>query len=168
MELEGFSGVEGIELLQKTPLFRRLSFDETNRLASIMESHEIPAGKTIIEENALGDALWIVLKGEVNVSRDADRDGKHSEAEILGTLGPGELFGEMSLVDDLLTSARITASTPCRLLKIPRRQFEMLVQSNEALALKVYRAFCQTLSERLRKANSLLQDKHHAMATGVR
>lgn len=168
MELEGFSGVEGIELLQKTPLFRRLSFEETNRLAAIMESHEVPPGTTIIEENALGDALWIILKGEVSVSRDADKDGKHSEAEILGTLVPGELFGEMSLVDDLLTSARITASTHCRLLKIPRRNFEMLVQSDEALALKVYRAFCHTLSERLRKANSLLQDKQHAMATGVR
>ena len=168
MELEGFSGVEGIELLQKTPLFRRLSFDETNRLAGIMETHDVPAGKTVIEENALGDALWIVLKGEVSVARDGNRDGKHSENEILGALGPGELFGEMALVDDLLTSARITATANCRLLKIPRRKFEMLIQSDEALALKVYRAFCQTLSERLRKANALLQDKHHAMATGVR
>lgn len=163
MELEGFSGVEGIELLQKTPLFRRLSFDETNRLAGIMEAHDVPAGQTVIEENALGDALWIILKGEVSVSRE----GKKGE-ERLGTLGAGELFGEMSLVDDLLTSARITATAPCRLLKIPRRRFEMLIQSDEALALKVYRAFCQTLSERLRRANAQLQDSSLAMATGVR
>jgi CRP-like cAMP-binding protein len=158
MELEGFKAIEGIELVQKTALFRRLSFEETNRLAAIAEAIDLEPGATVIEENALGDALYLIISGQVRVSRDANRDGAHSDREQLGTLGAGELFGEMSLVDDLLTSARITALERCRVLKIPRRRFEQLLEEDEKLALKVYKAFCQTLSERLRRANILLHD----------
>lgn len=156
MELEGFGHSEGVEVLQKLPLFRKLSYEETSKLGAITEPHDVARGTIVIEENALGDALWIVLAGEVTVSRDSDLDGTHQAEELVGRLGPGELFGEMSLVDDLLTSARVTASAPSRLLKIPRPQFEALLASDDRFALKVYRSFCQTLSERLRKTNVLL------------
>lgn len=159
MELSGFGETEGIDLLQKLPIFSKLTFDETGRLANIASFHDVEPGAVIIEQNALGDGLWVVIKGEVVVSRDLNQDGTHEKSEALGKLGPGELFGEMSLVDDLLTSARVAASTSSRLLKLPRREFEALLKEDEKLALKVYRAFCQTLSDRLRKSNLQLTDK---------
>lgn len=167
MELEGFGQSEGVDLLQKVPLFKKLSYEETQKLAQIIETQQLPTGATVIEENALGDALYVVLEGRVRVTRDLNKDGSHDEGELLGHLGEGELFGEMSLVDDLLTSARITTDERSRLLKIPRRRFEALLASDDKLALKVYRSFCQTLSDRLRKTNSLLEaEKAHKM--GVR
>ena len=159
MELTGFGETEGIDLLQKLPLFSKLTFHETSRLAKIATFHDALPGDVLIDQNALGDGLWVVVKGEVAVSRDRDNDGTHSASEILGKLGPGELFGEMSLVDDLLTSARVSATASSRLLKLPRRDFETMLKEDELLALKVYRAFCQTLSDRLRKSNLQLVDK---------
>jgi CRP/FNR family transcriptional regulator, cyclic AMP receptor protein len=156
--------VEGIEHVQKLPVFARLTYTETARLARIVHHESAAAGQVIIERNALGEALYIVLAGEVRVTRGG---AGQEEGEELGRLGVGELFGEMSLVDDLLTSARVTATRPTRLLKLPRSEFQALMDADQALALKVYRAFCQTLSARLRRVNDLLSGEQ-AFTVGVR
>jgi len=167
MELQGFGGPAGVELLQKLPLFAQLSFDETCRLGALVEQLEVEAGTVVIEQNALGDALFIVERGEVKLSRDADANGTHEAWEELGTLGPGELVGEMSLVDEVLTSFQVTATAPTRLLKLPRSGFQKLLEGEVALAHKIYRSFCQVLCERLRRANLQLSAER-AAAAGVR
>ena len=152
--LTGFGELEGIELLQKIPLFSRLTYDETARLAPIIQHVDVGAGAVVIEQNALGDALFVIQDGEVRVSREVEGDAGHDEE--LGRLETGELFGEMALLDDLLTSARVAAMKPTRLLKLPKADFERLLQADVALAVKVYRSFCRTLSDRLRRANQML------------
>lgn len=156
LELTGFGEFEGVELLQKLHLFQKLTFDETSRLGSIIEYLDVPAETVVIEQNALGDALYVIAKGEVRISRDADEDGKHEVNEVIGKLGEAELFGEMSLIDDVLTSARVTTATPCRLLKMPRSAFEAMLAADDKLAVKVYRSFIRTMSDRLRRANAQL------------
>lgn len=156
LELTGFGEFEGVELLQKLHLFQKLTFDETKLLGSIIQYLDVPAGTIVIEQNALGDALYVIGKGEVIVSRDHDGDGKHEKNEELGRLREGELFGEMSLIDDVLTSARITTAEPCRLLKMPRSDFEKMLAGDDKLAVKVYRSFIRTMAERLRKVNAQL------------
>lgn len=156
MELTGFGEFEGVELLQKLPIFAKLSFDETSRLAAIIQRTEVGEGTVVIEQNALGDALYVIQEGEARVSRDMNIDGHHDNAEEIGRLGPGDLFGEMSLVDDLLTSARVTAMQPMKLLKMPKSDFVRLLSADDRFAAKVYQSFCRTLSDRLRRANELL------------
>jgi CRP-like cAMP-binding protein len=156
LELTGFGEVEGIDLLQKLHLFQKLTFDETQKLAGLMQYLDVPGGTIVIEQNALGDALYVILKGEVAVSRDMNEDGKHDQSEQIGTLKSGDLFGEMSLIDDLLTSARVTTSSECRLAKIPRDRFEALLSTDDKLAVKVFRSFCRTLSDRLRRTTANL------------
>jgi len=73
----------------------------------------------------------------------------------------------MALIDDVLTSARVTTVSACRLLKLPRASFEALLAADEALAVKVYRSFCRTLSDRLRRTTVLLA-KSQAIAVAVR
>ncbi|MHB8876799.1 MAG: Crp/Fnr family transcriptional regulator [Myxococcaceae bacterium] len=167
MELTGFGEFEGVELLQKLHLFQKLTFDETNKLSQIMEYRDVPADTICIEQNALGDALWILVKGEVKISRDTNLDGQHDNAEEIGRLKDGELFGEMSLIDDLLTSARVTTTVPSRVIRMPRDKFEALMASDDKLAIKVFRSFCRTLSDRVRKTTALLQ-KNQAMSVTVR
>lgn len=167
MELTGFGEFEGVELLQKLHLFQKLTFDETNKLSQIMEYRDLPADTICIEQNALGDALWILVKGEVKVSRDTNLDGQHDNAEEIGRLKDGELFGEMSLIDDLLTSGRVTTTVPSRVIRMPRDRFEALMASDDKLAIKVFRSFCRTLSDRVRKTTALLQ-KNQAMSVTVR
>ncbi len=156
LELTGFGEFEGVELLQKLHLFQKLTFDETTRLGGLIQYLDVPAGTIVIEQNALGDALYVIGKGEVIVSRDADLNGTHEANEEIGRLREGELFGEMSLIDDVLTSARITTAGPCRLLKLPRAGFEALLGSDDKLAVKVYRSFIRTMAERLRRTNAQL------------
>jgi CRP-like cAMP-binding protein len=156
LELTGFGEFEGVELLQKLHLFQKLTFDETTRLGSIIQYLDVPAGTVVIEQNALGDALYVIAKGDVHISRDADGDGQHEANEVIGKLGEGELFGEMSLIDDVLTSARVTTATTCRLLKMPRTAFDAILASDDKLAVKVYRSFIRTMSDRLRRANTQL------------
>jgi CRP-like cAMP-binding protein len=167
LELTGFGEFEGVELLQKLHLFQRLTFDETTRLGGIIEYLDLPPDTIVIEQNALGDALYVIGKGEVRVSRDANDDGQHQADEELGRLKEGELFGEMSLIDDVLTSARVTTLTDARLLKMPRAAFEALLAKDEKLAVKVYRSFCRTLCERVRRTNQLLA-KQQAMQVANR
>jgi CRP/FNR family transcriptional regulator len=167
LELTGFGGFEGVELLQKLHLFKLLTFDETTRLGGLLEYVDVAEGTVLIEQNALGDALYVIARGEVRVSRDVDGDGQHQASEELGRLGPGEVFGEMALFDDVLTSARVTAVGPCRLLRLPRAAFERLLQEDDHLAVKVYRSFCRTLSDRLRRTSTLLA-RSQAMQVSVR
>lgn len=167
MELTGFGEFEGVELLQKLHLFQKLTFDETNKLSQIIEYRDVPPGTICIEQNALGDALWIIVSGEVKVTRDMNLDGEHDDSEEIGRLKDGELFGEMSLIDDLLTSARVTTTVPSRLIRMPRDKFESLLASDDKLAIKVFRSFCRTLSDRVRKTTALLA-KNQAMSVSVR
>jgi CRP/FNR family transcriptional regulator len=147
--LDGFGEQAGIELVQRLPLFGTLTFEETRRLFAAARLETRPAGQVIVEENAVGQALYIVKRGRVRVERGG---------AVLGRLEEGGLFGEMSLVDDLLTSAQVVADGPgeVELVVLPRRPFEALLASDPALAVKVYQAFCRTLTERLRRANDLL------------
>ena len=167
LELAGFGSFEGVELLQKLHLFQKLTFDETTRLGGIIEYLDLPPDTIVIEENALGNALYVVAKGEVRVTRDVNNDGTHDLSEEIGRLKDGDLFGEMSLIDDLLTSARVTTVGECRLLKMPRDKFEALLNSDEKLGIKVFKSFCRTLSERLRKTTAMLA-KTQAMSVSVR
>jgi len=156
LELTGFGEFEGVELLQKLHLFQKLTFDETSRLGGIIQYQDVAPGTIVIEQNALGDALYVIGKGEVIVSRDIDGDGKHDKNEEIGRLREGELFGEMSLIDDVLTSARITTASQCRLLKMPRAEFDKILAGDDKLAVKVYRSFIRTMADRLRRANMAL------------
>jgi CRP-like cAMP-binding protein len=144
---EGFDEQEGIELVQRLPLFKTLTYDETRRLFAIAEIKRRPSGAVLVEQDAMGHALFIVKRGRVKVLHDG---------APVGTLGEGELFGEMSLVEDLFTSARVEADGEVELVVLPRHPFERLVASDLQLAVKIYRAFCRTLSDRLRRTNRQL------------
>ncbi len=155
-ELEGFEELDGADRLQKIPIFRSLSYEETNALALLVRRQRVAPGTVLVEQNALGQALYLVVAGQVRVERHAEGGGPY---EVVGHLGEGQMFGEMALIDDLLTSARVVAETEVELLVVDRGPFERLLEKNDRLAFKVYRAFCRQLSDRLRKTNELLADK---------
>lgn len=143
-----FGEVDGIELFQQTALFTQLNFDETRRLAALARQERFSQGEVVVEQDSLGQALYIIRRGEVAVLVENSL-GQRVE---VARLKEGAFFGEMSLVDDLLSSADVEViSESLELLVIPRNRFEELLESDESLALKVYRSFCQALSEKLRR-----------------
>ena len=145
----------GVDLLQRVPLFRTLGFHETMALSGICKIENQPDGAVILHQDSLGQALYIIKEGAAVVRRADPVTGVQKE---LAMLSPGELFGEMSLIDDQLVSADVVAKGPIELLVIPRREFEKLLATSDKLAVKVYRCFCAALSDRLRKANAKLAE----------
>jgi CRP/FNR family cyclic AMP-dependent transcriptional regulator len=145
----------GVDLLQRVPLFRTLGFDETMALSGICRIERKDDGTVIIQQDSLGQALYILKQGAVDVRR---RDPATGQEKEIASLSPGELFGEMSLVDDHLASADVIAKGNVELLVIPRREFENLLSGNDKLAVKVFRCFCTALSDRLRKANQKISE----------
>jgi len=148
IQIEGLSGLEGTDMIQKTFLFQLLNFDETLALANLFQRESVKTGETIIEENALGQALYLIQSGRVGIFK-----GEGDTAEEIAILGAGELFGEMSLIENELTSASVIAAEPTVLLVIRRKDFEDLLAGNKDVALKIYRTFCNTLSDRLRRTS---------------
>ena len=150
-ELEGFEGFDGIELLQKLPLFRDLNHGEALRLAGICLSESCAAGTVIVPENALGESLYVVRSGRVSVDRGEGISRLH-----LGEMGAGDIFGEMTLVDDILTQATVTAVDDVELFVVPRGDLDALLSSDPTLALKVYRSFCRALTAKIRALQKLI------------
>lgn len=157
IDLPGFAGMAGAAVVQRLPLFRTLGFDETRRLFAIARREARQTGEVVIEENALGVALYIIEHGEVVVTRGGRELGRCSD---------GELLGEMSLCDDVLTSSRVVATRATSLFVIERRAFDALLEDDARLAAKVYKAFCRTLADRLRRANSHVPEAE-ALDAGV-
>lgn len=149
--IEVFGGLDGSDLVQKTFLFHGLNFDETAMLAGAFQKETFEKDSVIIEEDSIGMALYIVFTGQVKVSK-----GKSKATQVLATLGEGELFGEMSLIEDALTSASITAVEKTEVLKLEKEALDGMMNANSEFALKVYKAFCRALSERLRKTSNEL------------
>lgn len=101
--------------------------------------YAIASGETLFREGEIGDALYIVAEGQVDIS---------ASGQWLETLGPGDILGEMALIDDQPRMATAVARTDCLLTRVSRAHFLTLVQRNPRFALQVMRI----MSNRLRRA----------------
>ena len=143
--------MESLDLLRKVRMFTGLSDAELAKFQEVTQSKTYREKEIIIEEGTEGRALYIIKRGTVSVSKI---DG--SLVSELVKLVAGEHFGEMSLVEDAKTSARVSAHNPVECLIISRADFQRLLDSDPALAAKVYKAFTQTLCDRLRATSAEL------------
>jgi CRP/FNR family cyclic AMP-dependent transcriptional regulator len=114
-------------LLRGLPLFDGLSDDRLAALASVAWVSTVPAGAAIIEEGdeVLDDeeGLFLLVAGTVEVRKGATDT---SDGRLLRTLGPGEFFGEMALLDEERRTATVTAKSPMRVLVMTRQNFRAL------------------------------------------
>ena len=101
---------------------------------------ECEAGEVIFRTYDMGSEMYVVLEGEVELSIDS---------KVLETLGPGEPFGEMALIDQAPRTATAMAKTACKLAVIPEKRFCFLVQQTPHFALQIMKV----MADRLRKMN---------------
>ena len=104
---------------------------------------ELEAGASIFKEGDAGDNMFIVCAGEVEIKRGGN---------VVATVGPRGIFGEMALIDGSPRSADAYAKTDCSLVAINERGFIFLVTETPYFAINVMR----TLADRLRAMNSLI------------
>jgi tetratricopeptide (TPR) repeat protein len=146
------SVMDGFEFMKGTPIFENLSLAELKAFYNISEIKQFKNGDILIEQGVPGKALYIIKKGTVWVQRVAGE-----QVTNIVELGPGVHVGEMSLIDDGPTSARVTAAKEdTETFEITRDKFDELLRSSDRTALKLYRVFVNTLSKRLRETTQEL------------
>ena len=126
---------------------RLLPTEKEETLAAEKPTNVFNAGQAIIRENSPGDSAYIILKGKVQVTKIID-----GQKVVLDTLGPGSIFGEMSLLDGRPRSATVTAVAPTVLSIVDSRRFQSILNSMP----REVRPLFASLSDRLRHTSQLV------------
>jgi CRP/FNR family cyclic AMP-dependent transcriptional regulator len=141
------------ELLKNAAIFKDLDDSEIAEVAEKCKEEKFESAAYIFREGEAGNRLYIIVSGEVRISRDVPGSGE----EALAILKPGALFGEMSVFDRSERSTHAISNGGCTLLTITRPDFEMLLDFNREIAYKVLWACVRLLSVRLRSTNDSLR-----------
>jgi CRP/FNR family cyclic AMP-dependent transcriptional regulator len=141
--------VDDVKVLNQVGLFEGLSTEDLNRLNLLLHKRSFATGLNIITVAQPGDLVYVLLDGTVKIYVD-QLDG--SEV-ILAFLGPGDTFGEMSMVDTAGRSANVIALEECNCLIMDRNAFYQCLKSMKGLSYNLVRL----LSRRLRLANEQIQ-----------
>jgi CRP/FNR family transcriptional regulator len=144
----GTTEQSAVELLRSVPLFAGLEEGELERFSQVAVPRSFPAGTRVFHEGDSSDACYIVSEGSFRVTREHS-DGR---AITLATLGPGEIFGELAMLDGDTRSASAESITDGTLLALPANDVRSLLGRNPEIALKLVAG----LVRRLRAANMRL------------
>lgn len=139
-----------IEIFENMPLFEGFSHKELLTVLNATTMRHYQEGQTIFDENLLGDELFIILSGKVQIQKKS--------GVVLAQVKVGGHFGEMALVDRNPRSATAVALEPTRLLVLSRRRFYRLLRMESPLAVKLLWNFLQVLSSRLRSTSDELSE----------
>jgi CRP/FNR family cyclic AMP-dependent transcriptional regulator len=130
--------------LARLPLFAGISDESMSRLSAVAGEQEFPAGHFIVVQGQVGSGAYVVVEGSVRVLRGDDE---------LAVLGPGEFFGELSVIDQKPRFASVQAAEPTRVVAIASWDLLSLLESDSALSLNLIKG----LVERVRLAG----EQHH-------
>jgi CRP/FNR family transcriptional regulator, cyclic AMP receptor protein len=131
-------GKGGPALLKQVPLFANLSSHDLRRLASRCEVVRYPTNRTVVRQDARGDSFFVIAEGTAAVKRGT---------RTIGRLGPGDFFGEMSLLDGRPRSASVVATAPLVTVRLMRSEFSKAIDDNPAIA----RGIMAELAARVRR-----------------
>lgn len=120
-------------LLASSPLFRPLQPDRREKLAKIFHNKVAQPGEVVLDEGVQSEALYVVLSGGVVVSR------KHEGGDItIAEMGPGDIFGEISMIQHRPTTAAVTAVHKSVILYLNRADFDIHVAEYPEVLTHVY------------------------------
>jgi CRP-like cAMP-binding protein len=114
--------------LEGVGLFSTLSRQDLERVARWMDELDVPTGKELTSEGGFGHEFFVIEEGEASV--------RHGEREI-ATLGPGDFFGEIALLETERRTATVISTTPMKLLVMFEREFKQMERELPAVADRV-------------------------------
>ena len=152
-----------IKQLKSFSVFQNISDEEAKYFFDITEEVQISEGNIFIKEGDVGDSMYMLVDGKVEVSQaltlNLDRQGKDHREKALTKFSsdqlPPPLFGEMSLFnEDDLRTANVKALRDCHLLKIMKDDFLRICDAHPNTGYKIMLALCRVLCIRLVSANN--------------
>lgn len=127
-----------ITTLSKMPLFSDCSKKELQTIAANTDEIEVDTGYVLMKEGQIGQEAFVILKGTATVTR---------EGKKLASLGPGAIFGELSLLDPGERTATVVADTDMDLLVLTGRGLQLTLKSAPLIAVKMLRNLAARLRE---------------------
>ena len=147
--------------LRTVPIFGGLEDAELERLWSYTEVHAHAAGEVILREGDLAKEMFVLLEGSVEIF-----SGTGETEQVLRTLGKGDCFGEMALIDIQPRSASVRTVTPVRLMVIGFDDLIRVYQFNMQTYTIIVLNIAREISRRLRRANEQLARVGHHDPSG--
>lgn len=137
-------------LLKHVPLFNGLDDADLQLVAQHASVHSYPPDTLLVQEGEQADGMYVVVDGRVKVYV-SDVGGKEL---VLDTLGPGEVFGELALIDDAPRSANVVTTTQVTIYKILKSDFERCLEQSPRIAINLLKS----LTKRFRGLNENIKD----------
>jgi CRP-like cAMP-binding protein len=138
------------DVLRRAPLFAALDDEAASALRASMAETALERGDSLFREGEPGDRLYVVTEGKIKLGRTST-DGREN---LVAVLGPGEMFGELSLFDPGPRTATATALTEARLLGLGHDDLKPWLSGRPEVAAALLRA----IARRLRRTNDTLAD----------
>jgi CRP/FNR family transcriptional regulator, cyclic AMP receptor protein len=126
-----------VELIKGVPLFAECSKKELSEVAGIADEIDLREGKELTKEGGTGREFFILVEGTAEVRKGARR---------VNMLGPGDFFGEISLIRHTPRTATVVATSPVRTLVITERSFRALLDHQPGIQTKVLSALAARLA----------------------
>jgi signal transduction histidine kinase len=130
--------------------FPGIQLHEIEELIANSQVRSYPIGTILCRENALEDRFYMILEGEVEVTKSIN----NSEMRLLKTLGAGDFFGEMALIHNAPRAATVTAKTPLTTLELDKAGFDRVLHNSSSIAM----AMVSEISNRLRANDQMAVD----------
>ena len=127
-----------VETLQRVPLFSGLENRDLERVAGSFKERKYGAGDTIASEGQGGAGFFVIAEGTANVT---------VQGQERGTLGPGDYFGEIALIDEGARTATVTADTDMTCYAMTFWEFRPIVETDARIAWKLVQALAHKLRE---------------------
>jgi CRP/FNR family transcriptional regulator len=137
-------------VLSRAPLFEALDEEGARALRQKVAEVKLARGDRLFEEGDNGECLYVILEGKIKLTRAAP-DGREN---LLSVLGPGEMFGELSLFDPRPRTSSASAVTDARLAALAHDALRPWLTGRPGVAMHLLRA----LAQRLRRANDVMAD----------
>ncbi|MBW3592412.1 MAG: cyclic nucleotide-binding domain-containing protein [Actinobacteria bacterium] len=129
-----FSHDSKADALGRAPLFAELSRGDLHELAKVTEDLEVEEGKVLCREGETAREFFVIVDGEVEVTKDG---------ETVRTLGAGDFFGEIALIEHLPRTATVTARSPLRFFVLTSQSFLALLDRQPGVERQVLRALAR-------------------------
>jgi signal transduction histidine kinase len=147
-----------LPFLRELPLLEGFPPDALERIAGLAERLQLSAGDVLMQEGADPDGLYILVEGELEVTR-----GEGAAQVVLAVQGPGSFVGEMSLLERAPRSATVRAIQASALLRIGAEEFHEILTGSPAAALTILRTF----ASRLRSTEAALRQNAKLASLGT-
>jgi CRP/FNR family cyclic AMP-dependent transcriptional regulator len=136
--------------INQAALFAALDVEAADALRASMMEIQARRGEVFFEQGEPGDRMFVIMQGKITLSHRSD-DGRET---LLGVLGPGDMFGELSVFDSGIRTAGAVALTDARVLSLTRDQLRSWMMSRPEVAEKLL----QALARRLRRTEDSMAD----------